>query len=110
MRNSMAEAMAPALSRGVEQAQGLGASAAKIDFGQSETIGCDFENGRLKQTETTQRVSYTVTVVVNGRRANVTGNDPAEGSRAGKSSVMILGGAALSILGIYLFMMNFLLR
>jgi PmbA protein len=76
MRNAKTDRKtADALARGLDTAKARGASAAKIDLSQRERIGCSFEAGRLKGAETTQSVSYTVTVLIDGRKGSATGTD-----------------------------------
>ena len=47
MRTSRIDEARDRLLRGLETARAKGAAAAKIVFGQSEDLGCGFENGRL---------------------------------------------------------------
>ena len=78
MRTPMVEKMTDVLTDGLATATRRGATAARIGFGQRERIGCGFENGRLKGAETVQGVSYTVTVLCDGRKGSAAGTDPAD--------------------------------
>ncbi len=75
MRKSMMEQARQRLETGLEAAGKQGASGAKISFRQEEQIGVDFENGRLKTSNTRQSVSYHVEVLVDGRRGGAMGNN-----------------------------------
>lgn len=78
MRTPMVDRMTDVLGEGLVTATRRGASAAKIGFAQRERIGCTFESGRLKSAETKQGVSYTVTVLVEGRKGVAVGTDVAD--------------------------------
>ena len=75
MRTSRIDEARGKLLAGLETARKKGASAAKIVFRQSESAGCDFENGRLKSSRTRQGLSFTVEALSGGRRGQADGND-----------------------------------
>lgn len=74
MRTSLLDRMRDRLRAGVALAERRGASAARLAFGQGESIACAFESGRLKHAGSQESASYTVTVVVQGRRGVTSGN------------------------------------
>ena len=76
MRTSYIDKMSPRIKAGLELAEKLGASAARITFNHHEYRGCSFESGRLKNTEGEEAMGYHVMVIVNGRRGNASGNVP----------------------------------
>ena len=76
MGDSQNERMKDILHRGVERAGKKGASAAKLGFIQGESIGCGFEAGRLKTAAAKRSFSYSVNVLMGGRRGTTVGNDP----------------------------------
>jgi len=65
------------VERGLAAAQKLGATAAKLSTSRATRIGCSFEAGRLKSTDTVESRSFWVEVLVGGRRGTAGGNDPA---------------------------------
>jgi PmbA protein len=75
MQNSMIDQMRDLAQQGLGLAKSLGAGAAGISFNQTEAIACAFDGGKLKATDTAQRVSYSVTVIKDGRRGSAGGND-----------------------------------
>jgi PmbA protein len=70
--------MTARLQAGLATAERLGATAAKINFGSGEVLGCSFDAGRLKQTEIRQTLSYGIEVLVGGKRGSAVGNDLAD--------------------------------
>ncbi|KPK83476.1 MAG: hypothetical protein AMJ81_08225, partial [Phycisphaerae bacterium SM23_33] len=58
--------------------QKRGASSARLSFGQGESIGCEFENGRLKTADSRQSVSVNVEVVVGGKAGQTSCNNLAD--------------------------------
>lgn len=78
MRNSMLEKVADRIRSGLDTARRLGASGARLSFGQRERMGCSFESGRLKAAGVQQNVAYNIEVLVNGRMGATTGNDLAD--------------------------------
>jgi PmbA protein len=74
MRNPMIETMQGRLQQGLSTARKLGASEAKLAFGQTEKIACEFEAGRLKETGSRDNLAYHVEVLVDGRRGRASGN------------------------------------
>lgn len=74
MRKPMCDSIRDRLVRGVEKAKAAGASAARIHLHHGEVTGCRFENGRLKDTGSSETISYGVDVVVAGRRGTASGN------------------------------------
>ncbi|MBP5673839.1 MAG: TldD/PmbA family protein [Victivallales bacterium] len=76
MRTSYIDNMKPRVKAGLELAEQLGASAARITFNHGESRGCSFESGRLKNTESEETLAYHIMVIVNGRRGNASGNIP----------------------------------
>ncbi|MBW1895898.1 MAG: TldD/PmbA family protein [Deltaproteobacteria bacterium] len=62
------------MEEGLNRAEHMGASAAKLTFHRSEGTDCRFEAGRLKDTGGRQSMAYGVEVVVNGRKGNTSGN------------------------------------
>ncbi len=64
------------LRAGVQQALRQGAQGAKMTWGRSQTIGCSFENGRLKETGGAEHAGWQVDVLRNGRLGSATGNIP----------------------------------
>ena len=67
MRNPMAKKATGLLQKALATAQKKGASAGRLSLHHSQSIGCLFENGRLKKADTEQRVSVSVELVVDGR-------------------------------------------
>lgn len=59
---------------GVDAAGKLGASAAKIALAHGEGRSCEFESGKLKAADSQETLSYTVSVVVDGRSGSTSGN------------------------------------
>ncbi len=76
MRTSYIDKMSPRIKAGLELAEKLGASAARISFSHEEHRGCSFESGRLKNTEGEETLGYHVMVIVDGHRGNASGNVP----------------------------------
>lgn len=76
MRKSMIDEAKERLTAALAAARALGAAAAKLSFRQAEHVGCRFEGGRLKGTDTRHSLSLAVEVVADGRRAGATGNEP----------------------------------
>ncbi|MGA1824087.1 MAG: TldD/PmbA family protein [bacterium] len=74
MRNSKIELMKERLQQGLTIAKGQGAQGAKISFHQAENIGCQFEAGRLKSTDSRETALYSIEVLVDGKRSSVSGN------------------------------------
>ena len=74
MRHSQIEEMKERLHQGISSALEQGADGAKINFHQSESIGCEFEAGRLKSTDASERAMYSIEVLVDGKRSSVSGN------------------------------------
>ncbi|MCK4275377.1 MAG: hypothetical protein KAX78_02620, partial [Phycisphaerae bacterium] len=75
MRKSMIKQAEQLLKSGMATAEKLGAKAAKLGFAQTERIGCAFEAGRLKETDSAQAISVNVELLVDGRSASAIGND-----------------------------------
>jgi len=59
-------------------ARDQGASAAKIHLTRTRRIGCEFQNGRLKDTDSEQRQDYEIEVLIDGHRGETSGNDLAD--------------------------------
>ncbi len=78
MRKSMIDEATERLTAALETAQGMGAKAARLGFRQEEHIGCEFENGRLKNTDTRHNIAFYVEVLLDGRKAGASGNDLAD--------------------------------
>lgn len=74
MRHTLADKTKDQLQQGVQQAQRLGASAAKIRLSHGEATCCSFEAGRLKQADRSESLEYVVSVIVNGLRGETRGN------------------------------------
>jgi PmbA protein len=74
MRNTMIDRARDQLQSALETARHQGASAAKLSFRQAERIDCSFEGGRLKNTGSSHAISLGVEVLLDGRRAGVSGN------------------------------------
>lgn len=74
MQTPTVEDMKSRLTRAIGTAKNLGASAAKLTFGKGKNIHCSFEAGRLKATGQKETLSYSIEVVVNGRKGNTSGN------------------------------------
>ncbi len=74
MRKPMIENSESRLRQGVERANSAGASAAKLSLGHSESTHCSFERGRLKETGSSESLSYNVEVLVDGRCGTSSGN------------------------------------
>ena len=74
MKTQSFDNMKDFLAKALQEAIGLGAVAAKIGFSSAETTDCGFEAGRLKNTGSRQAQGYSMDVIVNGRRAWVSGN------------------------------------
>lgn len=55
-------------------AQGKGANAGRILFRRGESIGCQFEAGRLKETGTRFFSGYEIELLASGRRGSASGN------------------------------------
>lgn len=51
-----------------------GAQSAKIGFSSSNSLSVGFEAGRLKETASAEKVGYTISVLVDGKLAEVSGN------------------------------------
>ena len=64
------------LTRAVERAMALGASAARGSYSRGWQRSVDFEAGRLKNAGNAATFTYWVNVVKDGRRAEVAGNRP----------------------------------
>ena len=64
--------------KGLKAAKEKGADGARFTYWQNESISCDFENARIKSTETRQSLNYAIEVIAGGRRGNTQGNDPAD--------------------------------
>ncbi|HSV72242.1 MAG TPA: TldD/PmbA family protein [Chthonomonadales bacterium] len=94
MNGGLLGRMSEAMHRGVDEATRQGASGARIHFSHSVRSGCGFENGRLKETEQTDTAYYRIDVVSEGRRASVSGNDPADMSEmVGRALALVRLGA-----------------
>ncbi|UCG81292.1 MAG: hypothetical protein JSV60_03170, partial [Desulfobacterales bacterium] len=74
MHTPMIEVMKDPLQKGLEVAKRLGATAAKLAFNHAEKTDCRFEAGRLKDTGGRETLSYSVEVLVGGRKGNTSGN------------------------------------
>jgi len=70
--------MTDRLTAALDRAKRLGADAARIHCGQSESIDCSFENARLKSAGFEQSLSYEVDVLRDGLKGSARGNDPAD--------------------------------
>lgn len=75
MRNSRIADAHDRLTRAVETARARGAQAARLHFHQDESIDATFENARLKNASTEQRIGCDIEVLVAGRRGHASGND-----------------------------------
>ncbi len=75
MQNSIIEPTTAAARGAIETALAGGASAARVVASQSETVGCDFEAGRLKAISNAQSVDLGVTVIAEGKSGWAGGND-----------------------------------
>lgn len=78
MQKSRLDEMTDLFKKGIETARGLGADGAKFSYWQNESISCDFENARIKSTETRQSLGYFIEILIGGRRGSTQGNDPAD--------------------------------
>ena len=76
MQTSYIDRMTPRIKAGLELAEKLGASAARITFSHHQDRECLFESGRLKNTDSAESLGYNVMVIVNGHRGNASGNIP----------------------------------
>jgi PmbA protein len=74
MRNPMIDDIKSSVEKGLETASKLGASAAKIGFQHVESLGCGFESGRLKHTDGSENLAYSIVVHANGRKGSASGN------------------------------------
>ena len=74
MRSPMIEIMTENFQKGLETAKQLGANAAKFGFSHTERTDCSFEAGRLKDTGGSEAMSYSIEVLLDGRRGNASGN------------------------------------
>jgi PmbA protein len=75
MQNSIIPQATESARRAVDAALAGGASAARVVAHQGETVGCDFEAGRLKSVSNAQSVDLGVTVIAEGRTGWAGGND-----------------------------------
>ncbi len=64
------------LRNGVTRARQSGADGAKVAWTRAERIGCEFENGRLKETGGSETLGIEADVLRDGRRGGATGNRP----------------------------------
>ena len=64
------------LTDAVDRATRSGASAARAIFSHDETIDCNFESGRLKDTGGREGIGISVDAVVAGHRGSTSGNRP----------------------------------
>lgn len=78
MEKLSVDKMIDVLQKGLDTAKRLGADGAKLSFGRSEHIGCAFENGRLKDTESRRSSFYSIEVLTGRKRGSTTGNNPAD--------------------------------
>lgn len=78
MAASVVERMGSRMEEGLRRACALGATAAKIAYTSVDGLGCSFEAGRLKQTESRQSDLYTIEVLARGRRGWASGNAPGD--------------------------------
>ena len=74
MRSPMCEKMRPRAQEAVDRAVRAGALAARVGLGHTEATGCRFEGGRLKETGSSESLSYAVEVIVDHRRGAASGN------------------------------------
>ena len=93
MRHSLVDVMTQRLHKGLDKAKQLGASAAKIVFHHQETTDCRFEAGRLKDTGEQESISFSVEVLVGGRKGHTSGN------RSGDFDEMIERAVTLAKVG-----------
>jgi len=83
------------LGDGLAHARKLGAQAARARFSRRERVGCEFENGRLKSSDTRQSSAFDIEVLVDGRRAEASGNDLADVENvAGQAVALAQAGSA----------------
>ena len=68
MRNSMIDQASERGREAIAAATRRGASAARFSFSQSQSAGCAFESGRLKNTDTKQGVAVSLEVVVDRKQ------------------------------------------
>jgi PmbA protein len=76
MHNSAIKRMNELLHSGEDKARKKGASAVKLGFSRGKSIGCQFEAGRLKTATAQQSQTFSVNVLLNGRRGSTHWNDP----------------------------------
>ena len=74
MRSPMIEIMTENFEKGLKKAESLGANASKFGFSHAENTDCSFEAGRLKDTGGSESMSYSVEVLLDGRKGNTSGN------------------------------------
>ncbi|MBW2624241.1 MAG: TldD/PmbA family protein [Deltaproteobacteria bacterium] len=74
MQSPMIEIMTENFQKGLETAKNLGANAAKFGFSHVERTDCSFEAGRLKDTGGSEAMSYSIEILLDGRRGNSSGN------------------------------------
>ncbi len=74
MHTPMIDVMKDPLQKGLVVAKRLGATGAKLAFNHAEKTDCRFEAGRLKDTGGRETLSYSVEVLVDGRKGNTAGN------------------------------------
>ncbi len=74
MQSPMIEVMTENFEKGLKKAKSLGANASKFGFSHAEKTDCSFEAGRLKDTGGSESMSYSVEVLLNGRKGNTSGN------------------------------------
>jgi PmbA protein len=66
------------LKRGLDRAIKKGATAARIAYSRRGAIACEFENARLKTTDTQRSFGYSIDVIAGGLKGSTSGNDPAD--------------------------------
>lgn len=72
---SMAKEATGRLVQALETAKKRGATAARLTFSQSRRIGCEFENGRLRKSDSARNIAIGIDVVVAGRRGRTQCNN-----------------------------------
>ena len=74
MNHTVLDTMTERLRQGLETARKQGAATAKLSFRNQERTYVRFENGRMKDTGSQQRLGYEVEVVIDGRVGRAGGN------------------------------------
>lgn len=94
--NSMAKQATDRLQQALEKAKKFGASAARFNFSQSQSIGCGFENGRLRKSQSQRNIGLTIDLIAGGRRGQTDCNNLADlDEMIGRTVALARAGSAV---------------